>query len=145
MLYESNVDKIPLSKEIEYIRKYIDLQKIRTANSDFVKFEISGDPNGKIVAPMIFIHFIENAFKFASNKKIENAVNIKFEISDNKLLFYCSNHKNISDELNSEKNGIGISLIKQKLDLIYRKNYNLHIKDEDNWYNVNLEIQLDEH
>ena len=145
MLYESNVDRIPLSKEIEYIRKYIDLQKIRTANRDFVKFEITGDPNGKLVAPMIFIHFIENAFKFASNKKIENAVNIKFEIKDNRLLFYCNNHKNVSDELNPEKNGLGIYLIKQKLDLIYKKNYNLHIKDEDNWYNVNLEIQLDEH
>ena len=145
MLYESNVDKIPLTKEIEYIRKYIDLQKIRTANLDFVKFEIIGDPNGKIVAPMIFIHFIENAFKFASNKKIENAVNIKFEIMDNRLSFYCNNHKNISDESNSEKNGLGIYLIKQKLDLIYKKNYNLHINDEENWYNVNLEIQLDEH
>lgn len=145
MLYESNVDRIPLSKEIEYIRKYIDLQKIRTVNPDFVKFEITGDTNGKLVVPMIFIHFIENAFKFASNKKIENAVNIKFEIVDNKLSFYCNNHKNISDELNSEKNGLGINLIKQKLDLIYKKNYNLHIKDEDNWYNVNLEIQLDEH
>jgi two-component system LytT family sensor kinase len=145
MLYESNDDKIPLGKEIEYIKKYIDLQKIRTANLDFVKFEISGDPNGKIVAPMIFIHFIENAFKFASNKKIENAVNIKFEISDNRLSFYCNNHKNIQDESNSEKNGLGISLIKKKLDLIYKKNYILHIKDEDNWYTVNLEIHLDEH
>lgn len=145
MLYESNEDKIPLTKEIEYIRKYIDLQKIRTANLDFVKFEITGDPNGKIVAPMIFIHFIENAFKFASNKKIENAVNIKFEIRDSKLSFYCNNHKNISDEPNPENNGMGINLIKQKLDLIYEKNYNLHTKDEDNWYNVNIEIQLDEH
>ena len=145
MLYESNVDSVPLTKEIEYIRKYIDLQKIRTANLDFVKFEITGDPNGKSVVPMIFIHFIENAFKYASNKKIENAVNVKFEISDNKLSFYCNNHKNISDKSNQEKNGLGISLIKQKLDLIYNKNYNLHIKDEDNWYSVNLEIQLNEH
>jgi two-component system, LytTR family, sensor kinase len=145
MLYESNIDKIPLSKEIEYIRKYIDLQKIRTTNPDFVKFEITGDPNGKIVAPMIFIHFIENAFKFASNKKIENAVNIKFEISDNRLSFFCNNHKNSSDETNPEKNGLGIHLIMQKLDLIYKKNYNLHINDEADWYNVNLEIQFDEH
>ncbi len=145
MLYESNEDKIPLSKEIEYIRKYIDLQKIRTANHNFVKFEITGDPDDKIVAPMIFIHFIENAFKFASNKKIENAVNIKFEISNSKLSFFCSNHKNTSDETNPEKNGLGIHLIMQKLDLIYKKNYNLQINDEADWYNVNLEIKLDEH
>jgi LytS/YehU family sensor histidine kinase len=145
MLYESNVDKIPLSKEIEYIGKYIDLQKIRTSNLDFVKFEIAGDSRGKFVAPMIFIHFIENAFKYASNKKIENAVNIRFEITDKFLSFYCNNHKNIADETNPEKNGMGINLLKQKLDLIYKKNYNLNIIDEDNWYTVNLEIKLDEH
>ena len=145
MLYETGIEKILLSKEIEYIRKYIDLQKIRTANQDFVKFEITGDPEGKLVAPMIFIHFIENAFKFASNKKIDSAVNISFNISDNKLSFLCSNHKSISEELLAEKNGLGINLIKQKLELIYRNNYNLQIKDENNWFSVNLEIQLDEH
>jgi two-component system, LytTR family, sensor kinase len=145
MLYESNVDKISLNKELEYIMKYIDLQKIRTSNMNFVKFEINGNTNGKYVAPMIFIHFIENAFKYAANKKIENAVNIKFDISEKGLSFYCNNHKSISDDTSTDKNGLGINLIKQKLDLIYKKAYNLDIKDEDNWYIVNLEIQLDDH
>jgi LytS/YehU family sensor histidine kinase len=94
---------------------------------------------------MIFIHLIENAFKYASNKKIENAVNIRFEITDKFLSFYCNNHKSIADETNPEKNGMGINLLKQKLDLIYKKNYNLNIIDEDNWYTVNLEIPIDEH
>ena len=144
MLYESNADKIPLSKEIEYIRKYIDLQKIRTSNSDFVKFEFNGNAGGRFIAPMILIHFVENAFKYASNKKIENAINIRFDITEERLTFYCNNHKSISDDTNTDKNGLGIYLIKQKLDLIYKKYYNLHIKDEDNWYTVNLEIQLDD-
>jgi two-component system LytT family sensor kinase len=144
MLYESGIDKIPLGKEIEYIMKYIDLQKIRTSNQDFVNFEIIGNPNDIFVAPMIFIHFIENAFKFASNKKIENAVNIRFDITEKKLIFYCRNNKYASDDSNSEKNGLGINLIKQKLDLIYKKTYKLEIKDDDNWYIVNLEIQLDD-
>jgi two-component system LytT family sensor kinase len=144
MLYESDIDRIPLGKEIEYIMKYIDLQKIRTSNPDFVNFEIIGNPGDKFVAPMIFIHFIENAFKFASNKKIENAVSIRFDINEKKLLFYCKNHKSTSEDNNSEKNGLGINLIRQKLDLIYKKTYKLDIKDEDNWYIVNLEIQLDD-
>jgi len=145
MLYESNEDKIPLNKEIEYIKKYIDLQKIRTSNMDFVKFEINGNADDKCVAPMIFIQFIENAFKYATNKKIENAVNIRFDITGNSLSFYCSNHKNLPDENNQDKNGLGIDLIKQKLDLIYQKTYKLDIKNEDNRYIVNLEIQLDDH
>ncbi|MGD0341926.1 MAG: histidine kinase [Bacteroidales bacterium] len=145
MLYESNEDKIPLNKEIEYIRKYIDLQKIRTSNMDFVKLEINGNTDDKYVAPMIFIQFIENAFKYATNKKIENAVNIRFDISGNSLSFYCCNHKNLSYENNQDKNGLGIDLIRQKLNLIYQKTYKLDIKNEENHYIVNLEIQLDDH
>jgi two-component system, LytTR family, sensor kinase len=145
MLYESNADRIPLDKEIEYIIKYIDLQKIRTSNPNFVKFEIAGDAGGKYIAPMILIHFIENAFKYATNKKIENAVNIRFDISEKRLSFYCSNYKSTSDDTSTEKNGLGINLVKQKLDLIYKKSYNLDIKNEDNWYIINLDIQLDDH
>ena len=145
MLYESNTDKIPLTKEIEYIKKYIDLQKIRTSNDNFVKFEISGNASGKYIAPMIFIHFIENAFKYSINKKIENAINIRFDISENQVSFFCKNHNKTLNETNPDKNGLGIKLIKQKLDLIYKKAYNLNVVEEDNWYIVNLEIQLDEH
>lgn len=140
MLYESNTDRIPLTEEIEYIRKYIDLQKIRTSNDSFVKFEISGNASGKYIAPMIFIHFIENAFKHSTNKKIENAVSIRFEISEKKLLFFCKNHYKTMDDTKSDKNGLGIKLIKQKLDLIYKNSYNLNVEEEDNWYIVNLEI-----
>jgi len=145
MLYESNTDRIPLIEEIEYIKKYIDLQKIRTSNDNFVKFEISGNASGKNIAPMIFIHFIENAFKYSINKKIENAINIRFDISENQVSFFCKNHNKTLNDTNPDKNGLGIKLIKQKLDLIYKKAYALNVKEEDNWYIVNLEIQLDEH
>lgn len=142
MLYESGTETIPLNKEIEYIGKYIELQKIRTSNENFVKLEIFGDEAGKFVAPMIFIHFIENAFKFATNKKIENAIYIKFDISDNILSFFCKNHINTYDVSMQDKNGLGSNLIKQRLDLVYKGKYSLDIKEEANWYTVNLEIQL---
>lgn len=145
MLYESNTDRIPLIEEIDYIKKYIDLQKIRTSNDNFVKFEISGNASGKNIAPMIFIHFIENAFKYSTNKKIENAINIRFDISENQVLFFCKNHSKTLNDTNPDENGLGIKLIKQKLDLIYKKDYVLNVKEEDNWYIVNLEIQLDDH
>lgn len=144
MLYEANASKIPLLQEIEYIQKYIALQKIRTANVHFVKFEIIGDSSKKRISPMILIHFIENAFKFASNKKIENAVEIRLLISQKKLSFYCKNHISSSIEINAENKGIGIQLLKQKLDLLYKKDYTLNSKVENNWYLVNLDIPLDE-
>jgi len=145
MLYESNTDKITLSEEIEYIKKYIDLQKIRTSNDKFVKFEVSGNASGKHIAPMIFIHFIENAFKYSTNKKIENAISIKFDISENRVLFICKNYYKTKNDINLDNKGLGAHLIKQKLDLLYKTSYDLNVKEQDNLYIVHLEIQLDEH
>ena len=142
MLYESNAEKIPLTKELEYIRKYIDLQKIRTANEKFVSLEISGDTDEKYISPMLLIHFIENAFKYATNKKIENAIVIHFKIAENHLSFFCKNHIYETKEIRAEKNGLGIYLLKQKLELLYKNVYTLTVKEENNWYLVNLEISL---
>jgi hypothetical protein len=145
MLYEANTQKIPLNKELEYIHKYIDLQKIRTSNLNFVKFELNGDVTNKLISPMILIHFIENAFKFAGNKKIENAVVLRFDIIHNRLTFFCKNHISAAKELNHEINGLGIQLLKKKLDLLYKKDYKLNTSEENNWYIVNLQIPLDDH
>ena len=145
MLYESNTDRIPLIEEIEYIRKYVDLQKIRTSNDKFVEFEVCGNASGKSVAPMIFIHFIENAFKYSTNKKIESAVSIKFDIYENNVLFICKNYYKKTNDINHDNNGLGVQLIKQKLDLLYKTAYVLNVKEEDNLYIASLEIKLDEH
>jgi two-component system, LytTR family, sensor kinase len=142
MLYESNVEKIPLKKELEYIQKYIDLQKIRTANENFVKIEITGDTKEKHISPMILIHFIENAFKYATNKKIENAIEIRFHITENHLSFFCRNNIHEPKEIDRENSGLGIQLLKQKLELLYKNAYTLSAKEENNWYLVNLEISL---
>jgi hypothetical protein len=144
MLYEANSSKVPLQKEIEYIHKYVDLQRIRTSNPNFVTFKIQGDVSNKFISPMILIHFIENAFKYAANKKIEEAVSISFEISGGRLVFYCKNHISSANEHGSVKKGLGINLLKQKLDLIYKKEYILITKEENNWYIVKLDIRLDE-
>jgi len=144
MLYEANADKIPLTKEIEYTSQYIDLQKIRTANMNFVKFEVNGDASNKKISPMILIHFIENAFKYAGNKKINNAVEVRLDISEKHLSFFCKNHVSSTKDLGSTQKGLGIQLLTQKLDLIYKKDYKLVTKEENNWYIVQLEIALDE-
>lgn len=142
MLYETNTERIPLSMEIDYIKKYLELHKIRTSNDKFVEFEVIGKMENRYIAPMIFIHFVENAFKYATNKKIEKAISIRLDISDNKVSFLCKNHINSTDITTPENNGLGFNLIKQRLDLIYGIHFYLNAKNEDNWYIVNLEIQL---
>jgi two-component system LytT family sensor kinase len=143
MLYESNTDRIPLSEEIAFIKKYIELQKIRTSNDNFIELEISGNATNQSIAPMVFIHFIENAFKFATNKKIEKAISIFVDISDMLVKFTCKNHINESNESETKNCGLGFPFIKKRLDLIYNKAYSIDIVQEDSWYIVNLEIRLD--
>lgn len=140
MLYETQSNFIPLTTEVEYIKKYIDLQKIRTANEKYVKLTISGETDNLMIAPAIFIPFIENAFKHSTNKKIEDAININIRILGNNISFNCSDYFDNSKSFTQEKCGLGIDLIKQRLNLIYNDKHNLEIIKADNRFEVKLNI-----
>jgi len=140
MLYESPAEKIELSKEVEYIRKYIELQKIRTSNPDFVSFTVTGDLDKLQIAPMLFIPFIENAFKHCTNKKINNAVEIAITAHDNEIDFTCSNAFDQSDLPVQEHSGLGLELIRNRLNLLY-KDHQLNIDKSNNRFSVSLTIK----
>ena len=141
MLYETKTDKIFLAKEIEYIEKYIALQKIRTANTNYINFKVSGDPNGQTIAPMIFLPFIENAFKHASNKKLENAIRIHIHIAKEKVRLECKNKFNPNRKLKPGSNGLGNELIERRLKLIYPAQHTLKVIKEQQEYSINLTIK----
>ena len=140
MLFETKTDEISLSKEIEYIEKYIELQRIRTANELYVKFEVSGKIEGKVIAPMIFIPFIENAFKHTNNKKIENAISISINTTANEVAMRCENKYDPSRPPRQESNGLGNGLISKRLALLYPHNHKLTITNEKDTYTVTLVI-----
>ncbi|TDE47954.1 sensor histidine kinase, partial [Flavobacterium sp. GT3P67] len=119
MLYETKTDTILLKKEIEYIEKYIELQKIRTANSNYVSFKINGIQDDRTIAPMIFIPFIENAFKHSTNKKIDNAISVEVFINKENIIFVCENKFDTTRKFKKESNGLGNNLIQKRLKLIY--------------------------
>lgn len=140
MLYETKTDEILLIKEIEYIEKYIELQKIRTANSNYVSFEVKGILDNRTIAPMVFIPFIENAFKHSTNKKIDNAINVRIFINENSIMFMCDNKFNPKQKLKQESNGLGNDLIKKRLNLIYPEKHILELDKQINFYSVKLTI-----
>lgn len=140
MLYETKTEKILLSKEIEYIKKYIELQKIRTTNSSYLNFEITGSPKGKTIAPMIFIPFIENACKHTTNKKLANAITIIITINNKSIELKCANKLDLNKRLKQENNGLGNELIQKRLNLIYPKEHILKITNRDDIYSVQLTI-----
>ncbi len=142
MLYESPVEKIELKLEVEYINKYIELQKIRTSNDNYVTFEVEGDMDGVLIAPMLFIPFIENAFKHSVNKKLNRAIEVKLMANENEIIFECSNAYDASVLQTQPKSGLGLELIKNRLQLLYKDNYKLEIDKTDNRFNINLTISI---
>jgi two-component system, LytTR family, sensor kinase len=141
MLYETKTDEILLKKEIEYIEKYIELQKIRTANVNYVSFEVIGNPANITIAPMVFIPFIENAFKHSTNKKIDNAISVQLFINKGNMLFVCKNKFDSNRKVVQESNGLGNGLIQKRLHLIYPEQHQLEIDKQTNLYSVKLTIK----
>ena len=140
ILYETKGDKISLAKEIEYIDKYIDLQKIRTANENYVHFEVIGKPGNKMIAPMVFIPFIENAFKHTHNKKLENAITVHIYIKDDTVQLVCENKFDPNAKVLHTTGGLGNELIRKRLNLIYPGQHQLEVLKTDERYSVNLTI-----
>ncbi|MBA4848936.1 sensor histidine kinase [Emticicia sp. BO119] len=143
MLYETKGEKILLANELAYIEKYIDLQKIRTANPNFVEFTIIGDTVNVLVSPMILLPFVENAFKHADNRKNENVIRIEVAVEKEQLIFECEN-KYSKSEMQQEFGGLGNELIKRRLELLYPLNHVLLISKNADIYSVKLAIGIHE-
>ncbi len=140
ILYETKADKIPLAKEIEYIDKYIALQKIRTANENYVHFSVEGIIEGKCIAPMIFIPFIENAFKHTNNKKIENAITVNIFIKSETIQLLCENRFDTKSTVQQSSGGLGNELMEKRLNLIYNGKHQLQVHKTNQLYTINLTI-----
>lgn len=141
MLYETKTDEIPISKEIEYIEKYIELQRIRTSNASYVNFTSAIEDDQMSIAPMLFIPFIENAFKHTTNKKLNNAIEIKIRAAKGVIEFECENKFDPNRRVNGHDNGLGNGLIKKRLNLMYPEQHTLKIVHENDFYGVYLTIQ----
>lgn len=141
MLFETKNDKIELSKELTYIEKYIELQRIRSSNSKYVQFTSKVDDLTKLIAPMLFIPFIENAFKYSESFKSEEAVLINLELLNGKLRFECKNRFSESTAKKIESNGLGNDLIQKRISLLYPIHQLTFLKDEL-YFTVVLELDL---
>lgn len=140
LLYEAAPEWIPLEKELNYIDQYLELQRIRTANPDFIQYEVTGNPINRWIAPMLFISYIENAFKHGERFKASNPITIKIRIEDKQIHFFCSNRYQKNPETSADHTGLGNELIRKRLDLLYKNAYQLNIRDQEESYSVDLII-----
>lgn len=150
-LYECTEEKIPLRHELQYLNNFIELEKLRHSADRFdLSIQISNDYHEDLsIAPFVLIPFVENAFKHVSRSKDQNnfiSINLSFdrEVLNLEVINSARKQNEISREVVAH-NGIGLKNVRRRLDLLYDNRYNLAIKENDNSFNANLVITLENH
>ncbi len=137
-LYDCAKDKVFLKEEIEYLKNYMQLDKLRKSKTK-VDFEVIGYTDGQLVAPFLFVPFVENAVKHGISLENESFIRIKFDIQPREVHFYIENSKPAKAYPNI-KGGIGLANVKRRLDLLYPDRHRLKITNEADLFKVELEL-----
>ncbi|QGY43161.1 hypothetical protein GM418_05660 [Maribellus comscasis] len=144
IVYDSENEKVSVTKEIDCIKDYVELQKLRFEHDDAVKLTISGVYNSCKIAPALLLPFIENIFKHGTFYSSEDKSKITIHCEGKILKLEAVNpfDKNLS--ANSQNKGIGLTTTQKRLELLYPKSYILNIKEQGNLFFVNLQINLND-
>ena len=145
MIYDSNYSLVPLSKEIEYMENYISLERLRLNEEIPIRLTVEGgNPQDHLIAPLIFITFLENAFKHGvSNNHPKAWVDVSIQLKGNECVYRVENSKIPFTKPEAEqKSGIGLQNVKRRLELSYPGKYSLSVNDLTDRYSVQLNIQL---
>lgn len=140
MLYEGAKQTVPLSRDIEFLNNYITLMRLRYSDKVKINIDMPSIIPETSIPPMLFITFVENAFKHGVSYQKESFIDIKMNIDEQHINFTCRNNKH--PKSTTEQGGVGLVNVKQRLQLIYRENYELNITDGEQEYYVDLTIPI---
>lgn len=142
-LYEANGSKIPIQKEISYLKDYVELQRLRLNESCKVDFYYTDTSVSLEIEPLLLIPFAENAFKHISNNSDgTDFITIKLEQRDGGFVFEVKNSKESARSVSKSNGGIGLMNVKRRLELLYPGKYDLLINETEKIYSVLLKIDL---
>jgi two-component system LytT family sensor kinase len=142
MLYESNVPLVPLSKEVDYLQNYLDVEQLRFGQRLSVAFTREGFKEEVNIPPMILILFLENSFKHGVKNNISKIhIDISLKI-DTEFLYFRVDNPVTEDEAPAESKGIGLKNVRRRLDLLYGDNYTLDIRVDEGIFSVSLKMPL---
>ena len=144
MLYDCKEDFVPLSKEIEHLQNFTALNALQIEDRGTVNFKASEIPGDYVIAPLILLMFIENAFKHSTASQSKDIlIDISIDVStDGKLKFHCKNSFLPNSNKQNLSQGIGLENVKKRLQMIYPDQHELSIEETDQLYEVNLSLQL---
>ena len=141
VVYDTEKEKVSIQEEIEYLHKYIDLERIRLVNPDSVEFT-SNVTSETAISPMIFFPFVENGFKHSDLNDPGHRLIISISADKSKILFNCKN--TIFDKIpKNSDSGMGLILAKKRLDLLYPGTHKLTLGLDGNEFLVTLEIDVE--
>ena len=142
MLYESDEDKVLIENEIQYISDYIDLQGIRFGESVVIRKHLEVvELIDQYIEPMLLIPFIENAFKHGTSVLKNPEIRISITEKDDKLILEVAN-KFVKIAHENKNNGIGLSNVNRRLELLYPNNHTFNLSVDNDWFSVYLSIDL---
>ncbi|MFR9575580.1 MAG: histidine kinase [Rikenellaceae bacterium] len=142
LLYDcSNTDNILLQKELDFVENYINLMRLRFSSQVRINFSYDDDVPKVKIPPLLFLNFIENAFKYGVDYEQESIINIHFGFTNSHIEMKVLN-SNHSEGATPRKHGLGISNTRRRLDLIYGSSYTLDISEKEAIYFVNLKIPI---
>ncbi len=146
MLYECNEKRVPLKKEVNYLKNYLDLERLRQHDNIRINFHVEGLIGDQQIAPLLLIPFLENSFKHGLNTQLrEGFVDIILLIDEKSVDFQIENSKGqtIASPDNRPSGGIGLVNVRRRLNLLYPDRYELRVSNNPNTFAVHLSINLE--
>jgi LytS/YehU family sensor histidine kinase len=140
MLYECDIPKVPVQKEINYLKDCIDLHILNPKDRPKVQFEVNNTSANVMIEPLLFINFLENSFKHSSLSKPGGFIHIRLNISDKMIEFAIENSTTEGIGKKDTPGGIGLQNIRQRLELLYPEKHSLEVKNAKSSYAVKLVI-----
>ncbi|PWS27575.1 hypothetical protein DHW03_08265 [Pedobacter yonginense] len=140
MIYESNTPTVALSKEVDYLTNYIELQKIRFKDGAFVELSLNGEIDNQKIVPLMLISFVENAFKHGVVNDPAEPVKINI-IANQKILHFSVINKK-SQQNKDAQGGVGLTNVERRLQLVYPDRYKLNVVNSATHYTCELMIDI---
>lgn len=146
MLYECNERRVLLTKEIQYIHNYLDLERLRQPKEADISFTTEGHISEQMVAPLLFVPFLENSFKHGLNHHVRGGgfVRLRLSVSGDDLEFFIENSKveALPSLHHPRSGGIGLVNLRARLEMLYPDDHDLEVRDEPHRYAVTLRLKM---
>ena len=143
LIYDCNQPLVKLQSELQMIRDYVDLEKIRYGKNFNMQLSVNGMTENKLIAPLLLIPFLENSFKHGASQMLTHPwINLELNIKEETLFLNLSNSKPVLVNEITSSGGLGLNNVKRRLSLLYPGSHILNSKEDMLSYSVELKIPL---